>query len=227
MPPIFPIHIQRLSDNLLDVRALVQIHEKISGLGPGYEHYFEVLNKSAIVLIVACWEAYVEDLASFSFDRILADVPDPKKWPQNVFALATKEIFKSNKPSRLLELTGNGWINLLKHHRDNTIRRLHTPNAIRVDSLFDDLIGLPSLSSNWHWQGRSNEAAKKRLHDLLQLRHSIVHTVIAPKRIFKWNVSAAVDLINRLAVISSNRVREYLARKVNVTPWLPARVGKI
>lgn len=227
MPPIFPIHVQRLSDNLLDVRALVQIHQKAAGPGPGYKHNVEVLNKSAIVLIVACWEAYVEDLASFAFDRILEDVPDPKNWPNNVFALATQDLIKSKNPSRLLELTGDGWKNLLKQHRDHSIQRLHTPSSKWVDGLFNDLIGLPSLSSTWQWQGCSNESAKERLKQLLDLRHSIVHKVVAPQKDFKWNVSQAVDLINRLAAISSNRVREYLAKRFNVTPWLPVKVAKV
>jgi hypothetical protein len=32
-----------------------------------------VLNKSTVVLLVACWEAYLEDVASIAFDATLKD----------------------------------------------------------------------------------------------------------------------------------------------------------
>ena len=226
MPSPFPVHIERLTDHFRDVRALVRIHELTAGSGPGYKHNVEVLNKSAIVLIVACWEAYVEDLAFCAFDRLLSEISDPKKWPKNVFMLATKEIAKSGAPTRLLELTGDGWVSLLKRHRDLLINNLHTPSPKAVDDLFNNLIGLPTLSSAWKWQRRSDESAKKKLLSLLDLRHSIVHKSVAPQKVFKWNVVESIDLINRLALTSSNKVNEYLSTRFDFKPWLRVLIGR-
>jgi len=51
--------------NMQDVTQLLEIHGKFGGAGP------DVLNNSAVVLLVACWEAYLEDLVSYAYDRRL------------------------------------------------------------------------------------------------------------------------------------------------------------
>ena len=58
--------------NLSEIARLLEIHKEISGPGPGYKHNVQVLNKSAIVLLLACWEAYVEDLAESAFNFMLS-----------------------------------------------------------------------------------------------------------------------------------------------------------
>lgn len=44
-----------------DIDRLLEIHQRLGGKGKGRRHQLEVLNKSAIVLISAIWEAYCED----------------------------------------------------------------------------------------------------------------------------------------------------------------------
>jgi len=46
-----------------DVQRLLDIHADVGGDAPGKRYGLEVLNKSAIVLISAVWEAYCEDVA--------------------------------------------------------------------------------------------------------------------------------------------------------------------
>ena len=57
-----PPHINSLKTNFQEIDRIIEIHGEISGSGPGYKHNVQVLNKSAIVLLLACWEAYIEDL---------------------------------------------------------------------------------------------------------------------------------------------------------------------
>ncbi len=66
-------HIQNFRANLADVIRLIQIHRDLSGSERGRRVGVECLNKSAIVLILASWEAFVEDLAESAFDCMLAN----------------------------------------------------------------------------------------------------------------------------------------------------------
>src|SRR5690348_3174204 len=88
----FPEHVQRLFANLSEVRRLVQIHAHLTGPKPGRRHDVDILNKSGIVLAVACWEAYVEDLARQAYDAIAAAAATPTVFPMRVLALAGKEL---------------------------------------------------------------------------------------------------------------------------------------
>jgi hypothetical protein len=52
----YPPHVRLLVSNVVEVESLLKIHRKLTGPGPGRRHV-EVLNKSGIVVLVACWEA--------------------------------------------------------------------------------------------------------------------------------------------------------------------------
>lgn len=54
--------IQNFIDNVSDLTELFKLHVKQTGKGPGRRRGVEVLNRSAIVLTTACWEAFVEDV---------------------------------------------------------------------------------------------------------------------------------------------------------------------
>jgi hypothetical protein len=54
----------RFRTSLLDIERLRSLHRDIGGPAPGRRYGLEVINKSAIVLITAIWEAFCEDLAS-------------------------------------------------------------------------------------------------------------------------------------------------------------------
>jgi hypothetical protein len=64
-------HIELLVGNAAKVDRLNEIREAVGGSGPGYKAGVEVLNKSEVVLLVACWEAFVEDLAERGFEEML------------------------------------------------------------------------------------------------------------------------------------------------------------
>lgn len=57
---------KRFDENCGDVTRLLEIHGQIAGDAPGRKYRLEVLNKSAVVLITAFWEAYCEDIAAES-----------------------------------------------------------------------------------------------------------------------------------------------------------------
>jgi hypothetical protein len=91
-------------ENMSAVERLLQIHVKLGGERPGRRWGSEELNKSAVVLLVACWEAYLEDLCRCAFESSLAS-----------------------------ESVGDGWKKVLTEHRNKTIKQFHNPTAEHID----------------------------------------------------------------------------------------------
>ena len=54
-----------------DIERLLEIHQALGGDAKGRRHRLEVLNKSAVVLITAIWEAYCENLAAEALRNII------------------------------------------------------------------------------------------------------------------------------------------------------------
>ena len=220
------LHIDNLLKNLTEVLRLAEIHQQLTGARRGRRHNVAILNKSGIVLVVSCWEAFVEDLAAQSFSWLLSNARSPDAFPRKVLTLASKEVREADDTRRVWELAETGWRSVLERHRGQILLRsagkLNTPRPKQVDELFADLLGLAMLSDSWRWGGVPNGRVKKSLEDLVTLRGEIAHRVEASRPVLKRDVESASELVEKLAVCSSNTVRTFLMTRVadRVEPWV-------
>jgi hypothetical protein len=226
----WPDHVSNLISNTKEVGNLIELHTMIIGGKRGRPKNLEVLNKSAVVLLVACWEAYVEDLASNSFDFLLANAISPDTFPSKVLATASRPLRKDQDEREVWKLAGEGWKDVLSRHRqqvfDRYIGRLNTPRPSNVDLLFENLIGFGKLSKLWKWQGVSNKSAINKLDRLITLRGEISHRVNTSRSVRRRYVERSTGFTNRLAAISLNAVRKFLETRTNIDPWIVVSYGK-
>ena len=68
-------------ENCRDVDKLLEIHADIGGDQVGRRWGLEVLNKSAVVLICAYWEAYCEDVAAEGLDHLVKHAKSARDLP--------------------------------------------------------------------------------------------------------------------------------------------------
>ena len=98
-------HINSFQGNISDVIRLIEIHRQLAGPAQGRRVGLECLNKSAIVLILATWEAFVEDLAENAFECMLANATRHNVFPQQVLDLAWKAFKSEPTPVSYTHLT--------------------------------------------------------------------------------------------------------------------------
>lgn len=217
--------IQRFEKNIAEVKRLLEIHLQLAGKSPGRKYNVEVLNKSAIVLLVACWEAFIEDLASAAFKFMLTHATDHKAFPDDVLAIASKKLKSAPDNREVWRLAGTGWRSVLEEHKDDLFKeyigKLNTPKPKQVDGLFNSLLGLSSISSKWFWHTVPHDKACQKLTQLIELRGAIAHQVAAGKPVSKALVFDYMWFIYRLAVISSNRVRAFVFARTKKVSWPP------
>jgi hypothetical protein len=77
----WPDHVSNLISNTSEVQKLIRIHQAITGGQRGRPPDLEALHKSGVVLLVACWEAYIEDLAANAFCVLLDNAASPDVFP--------------------------------------------------------------------------------------------------------------------------------------------------
>lgn len=224
-----PPHIDSLKTNFLEIDRILEIHGEISGSGPGYKHNVQVLNKSAIVLLLACWEAYIEDLAENSFNFMLSKAGTPHAFPGHVLASAAKAV---KNDIDIWQIANSGWKDIMETHKESILEKytvrgaFNTPSQKNIDTLFSNLIGFTSMSKKWHWTGMSLENSKNKLEKLIELRGNIAHRVQSSSKVSKANVKDSKEFILRLAVISNNRIINFLKDKIGKEPWRTIRYKK-
>jgi hypothetical protein len=219
----FPVHLKRLVDNAAEVARLSEIHKQVVGASPGRKYGVEVLNKSAIVLLVACWENFIEELATNAFDAMFKRAPTPQAFPNKVLALAGHALRNDSDETQIWKLSGSGWKDVLTAYRGDVLQRhvgkFNTPKPEQIDTLFESLIGLKRMSSTWSYSGMSAINASKKLERLVVLRGDIAHKVAAQSPVKKSQVIDYTHFIKRLAALCSNEAGRFVASRVGRKPW--------
>jgi hypothetical protein len=218
-----PPHVANFRANLEEIRGLLAIHVRLTGVGPGRRRNVGVLNRAGIVLLVACWEAYVEDVAALAFEAMMEGARRPSVFPAKVLTRASRDLRKHVDERRVWQLAGDGWKRVLERHRTEILRKhvggFNTPKPEQIDSLFEDLIGLRKLSSKWKWGRTSAVKASATLSKLVTTRGEIAHRVRAGAEVRKSDVLRARKFIDRLAWLTSNTISDYVVDRTRQRPW--------
>ncbi|RLA44813.1 MAG: hypothetical protein DRR42_20070 [Gammaproteobacteria bacterium] len=214
-----PEHIANVRANLAEVTRLLDIHQTVSGTGPGRRRAVQVLNKSAVLLLVATWEAYVEDLAILACRFIVENIVGSDEIPEYALVQTSRRLEKDKHDNSIWRLSGDGWKNELLAQAEIEASRLNSPNAENIDKLFENTLGLRNLSRNWYWAGAGRESTIHRLAGLIEMRGEIAHRVATDDAVTKAYVERSVELVLRLGAVSSNRVHTHISRLVGKSPW--------
>jgi len=212
-------------ENTDEVKKLLKAHETITGVKPGRRYDIEVINKSSVVLLTACWEAFVEDAAAGAFDFLISKSKDPHKIPEAIRRNVAIWNRKNEHELREWFFAGEGWRSVLQNYKKHHVGLFNTPRAGKVDELFRDLLGLSSVSDNWKWPGMKPQKARDRLSDYITLRGSIAHRVKAGKSVGKHTAVDYLVFVSRLAVRTSNVTNKYILNLVGEAPWGPYNYG--
>ena len=214
-----------LEDNLAQVDRLFEIHREVGGQERGRRHQgLEVLNKSAVVLTCACWEAFIEDLCLEAVDHLTKEVKTPEAIPQSLRASCFKRL-EIREAGDFWKIAVANWKKIVK---DNAESRAHgrkgdygftTPSAENVKELFRHTIGLRDATENWKWQKQSRASSVNKLKELIRLRSKIVHRVETPDSVHLHDAKKQRQFIGNLGEATDESVRRYLENTTNTSPW--------
>ncbi len=203
-------------ENCGDVERLLDIHRELAGEGPGKKHGVEVLNKSAVVLMCAAWEAYCEDIAAEAVDHLVEHATDASKLPKELRKQIAKELKTDLDNLAIWDLADDGW---RQHLRTRTRvlanernRNLNTPKTENITKLFRDAVGLPRVPSAWYWQKMSAEQAADKLDSYVSLRGDIAHRSKAAETIKKSDASKFGEHVKRLVEKTDSYISQQLAK---------------
>lgn len=209
-------------DNAEHAVELITLHEELNK-GKKTHHEHEVLTKSCIVLLVACWEAFVEDCAESAVEFLVKEISSPTKLPKELLKHISSELKADKNDLKVWDLCGDGWRQIVRIHYKAMLSKhlgpFNTPRAGNIDNLYKAVLGLENLSSCWHWKRMSPKMAKEKLSEIITLRGSIAHRVEASRKVTRaYTNRAGINLIF-LSIKTSNHVRKYIYGATGKFPW--------
>jgi hypothetical protein len=209
-------------ENAKDVDRLLKIHSDVGGDQKGRRYGLEVLNKSAIVLITAIWEAYCEDLSAEALEHIVTNAAVALDLPKELRKQIASEVRQENELA-MWDLADGGWKTKAKSRLTRLTAernwRLNSPKAEQLDQLFFAAIGLSNISHAWKWKRMPAETARTKLDEYVKLRGSIAHRGAAAAGVKKWQVQYYIWLVKQLVTKTDGRVNMYLKATTGSTLW--------
>lgn len=180
----------------------MEIHGDLAGDAPGRKRGVEVLNKSAIVLMCAVWEAYCEDLAAEAVEHLVVHAEDATALPKALLKTIAAELESDKSDLAIWGLAGDGWKTILRSRlADITKRRnrsLNTPKSGNIDALFEEAVGLAKVSASWQWHNVTAAKARTKLDGYVTQRGDVAHRSRAASSIKKSHATGFVKHAERL-----------------------------
>lgn len=141
----YKIDVDRLIDEIDKTEAAM----KAAGQGlQGGRRAYAHLGRSAVVMLCAALEAYVENiLTEVVNEYYLKNVKDPKTLPNEVQKTICERIARSDH-TQIMKLTGDGWKAVLRDTIQNTLLSefgFSTPKPNKIDNWFNKYTGLKPM----------------------------------------------------------------------------------
>lgn len=200
--------------NVEDIERLLDLHRQIGGTEKDRYH-LEVLNKSAIVLITAFWEAYCEDIASEGLAHIVKYAKSADALPKELKKQVAAELKKDDNEIQLWKIADDGWRKYLSNRLDNfrevRNRRLNTPKTANIDDLFLSAVGVERISKSWRLgKSLTPKHASERLDKYVELRGAIAHRGQSSGSVIKGQVEDYFKLVKGLAAKTGGHVYSHV-----------------
>lgn len=236
-----PKHVlQTLEIRLADAERLIEIHEETTGLQAGRRFNFDALNRSAVILSVAAWEGFVEDLLKHGAKFFAQRLEGPSALPENVRDAMIAQMHADGGWAKLTEkskrgiwsLSGSGWRAAYLRYASERIRALNTPNYENLNKLFASVLGLSDFAQNWGAKRWSKQAYVTKLDEVLLLRHRIAHGALGNETVGKGRAKSAIALVRRAAGWTSHATDTHVLSfdtllKSRSNPTLRSAIGEM
>ena len=214
---------EALRINLKDVERLLTFYANVRIVSQKAET-LAVLNKSAIVLITAAWEAYCEDVAEEAIRHVAQHGRSWKDVPLALQKRVARELKDERHELAVWRLSGEGWRSVLSGRIESQRRRgrwgVQSPMAERIVQFFADEAGLSGLEAAWEWPDLDYEAASRQLNAFVALRHLVAHGASSPT-VSKIAVKRYRRLVVRLADQTDAHFEALAVNATGTSLWAP------
>jgi hypothetical protein len=194
----------------------MEIHTELGGTERGQRVGLEPLNRSALVLLTAVWEGFVEDAAAQALQRLVEAASSPDGLPLRLRTTVARELKEDPHNLASWKLAGDNWRGHLQSRlaesADTRARGLNTPDSKRVEGLFDQTIGLEQITEAWRWQRMTPHRAREKLDAMVRRRGDVAHggEPAGPATVQKAEVRRFREHVLHLVDTTEARVESFL-----------------
>lgn len=199
---------------LREATSLVNLSKREIDLSPCNS---TILLKSSVVLATACWEAYVEDAVTQSFDFLISNISNPEDLPKQLKKIIANSVKNDLNELKVWDLAGTGWRDILIEHKSKMIEKFvgnfNTPKFDNIDNLFLNVIGIQTITESLEKiEDELVSDIRGKLNTFLNIRHQIAHGSVAVSQFTCKQVEEYIYLVIRASICIGIESRKHVEK---------------
>lgn len=218
---------KKFEQNISDIEALLEIHGLLEDMGEDsgqpVPHGFDVLFRSATVLLVSNWEAYVEDICSEGLEFLIEHSKDAKKIPKELKKQIAKELKDSKNEIEIWGLADDGWRTHLKNRlaklKEGRDRNFNTPKSVQTSDFIKQVLGIENIQDAWQFDSYDSSKASQKLDHLVSVRGEIAHRGIVKDKLDRDWVTENLVFIRKLSSKTGGKINASIKKSTGKGLW--------
>jgi len=192
-------------------KAFIEVYED----GEIPEEY-DVLFRSAVVLMVSNWEAYIEDISSEALQHIVEFSTQASKLPKEIKKIVAKEVKADLNEIAVWDLADEGWKKYLKLRLAKLQlirnREFQSPKAAHTKNFISDTIGIEDITSAWSFNEMTPQENASKLDKLVSDRGDIAHRGQLGHKLKLSDVEESIEFLRKLVSKTGGRINSHLKK---------------
>lgn len=208
-------------DNLIDTyRAMVALWEEDKEPVP---EGFEVLFRSAVVLMVSHWEAYVEDICHEALEHLVLYTREASKLPKEIKKQVASAVKGAENEIEVWKLADNGWKDYLKERmaglKEARDRSFNSPKAQQTSDFVKKSLGIEDIQNSWRFDDIEPKVVARKLDTLIEIRGEIAHRGRVKQKLDQYFVSEHISFLRKLVSKTGDRINSHLKKATGKSLW--------
>lgn len=183
----------------------------------------DVLLRSAVVLMVSSWEAYIEDICSEALEHLVTHATDASALPKSVKQQIAFELKSSKNESDIWKIADGGWKELLRSRlasmKEGRDRGFNSPKSQQTSDFFKNAIGIDDIQKSWTIDLLEPKDSSRKLDALVALRGEIAHRGRIKEKLDIEFVSNHLKFLKKLASKTDEAISSHLKKATKKSLW--------
>lgn len=225
---------RKFDENAADIEILVDVYEAMELLWKDEPEEFpegsEVLFRSAAVLLVSHWEAYIEDICSEALDHLVQNAKDSSHLPKAIKQQVANEVRDSKDVLEVWKVADGGWKEYLRSRlrgmKEGRDRGFNTPKAEPTKLFVRNTVGIDDVTKSWILKELDASSCIRKLDALIAVRGEIAHRGRIKERLDKDYIMEHVAFLRGLVAKTGGAINAHLKKHTGRPLWEPAKISR-
>lgn len=182
-----------------------------------------VLFRSATVLLVSHWEAYIEDICEEALALIVKKASGAKALSDDIKRHIARELKESRNELEIWKVADGGWRPLLttrlEQMRDARNRAFNSPKTANVSDFIEKTLGLKGIQSHWKSEDYTSSESAEKLDALIEVRGGIAHRGKSGTVIDKIWIEDHLQFIETIASKTGGGINRHVRKITGTSLW--------